>query len=153
MFIGKNLVFPWENKKFNITASASGLEKDTPVFFNMIIKSIKEYKKLVSNNKQKIDNINITKSKEFYEIFRKSHEISAKIENLFRNDNWELTYINQHKNLCSELRSHNFKVLFSALYTKDKFKKKNKQKKIIIRICAVCYAKKRRECLACILGM
>ena len=45
------------------------------------------------------------------------------------NSNWSLTYkMNLDKKLNSELRSHNYKVLFDALYTKDKFKKdKNKR--------------------------
>ena len=132
------LKFHIPNKKIeNFNIIASGLETEAPRFFKKIIEIIKEYKKLVSNNKQKTDAINITKSKEFYEIFRKSNEISPKIESQVRNEEWEITYKSQHKNICSELRSMNFKILYSALYTKDKFKK-NKDK-----LCLLC--KKKEE--------
>ena len=76
---------------------------------------------------KKIEEINITKSKEFYETFRTSNEIYHRVESILRNDDWTKTYKSLHKGLCSELRSFNYRILFGALYTKDKFKYRNKK--------------------------
>ena len=67
------------------------------------------------------------KKEEFYETFRTPNEIYPKVESILRNDDWTKTYKSLHKGLCSELRSFNYRILFGALYTKDKFKFRNKK--------------------------
>ena len=64
-----------------------------------------------------------------YEIFRKEYEIKAKVEASIFNQDLEKVYLSVLNNkLIADLRSFNYKVLFEALYTKDKFQQRNEDK-------------------------
>ena len=79
----------------------------------------------------------LLKLKEIYIILRKKHEISAKIEYALEQNKITEMYRNIHdKSLTSDLISFNYKVVFGALYTADKFNNVKNNNKCVL--CCKC---------------
>jgi hypothetical protein len=123
MYINKNKI-----NNFNIVAV--GNEKEAPQFYLSLINLFKNFKTYIKKDKEILENFENISVKKFYLIIKKKYEILPKVENIVDEIEWKEVYKSiQDPFVMSELRSFNYKILFSALYTFDKFNlKKNKKK-------------------------